>query len=279
MKRRHQILIIPILSLAVLLISCSDLKKDLPTATTAGPQIHVKGWANAGSSTFHGTAIAQSGYDLSLCQECHGLNYSGGTSGSACLTCHSKPGGPENCTVCHGSTNAAPPQDLSGNTARSYAGVGSHQSHLLISNALSAVVVCNECHKVPTSLTSPGHIDTTAGAEVQFLGPVVTSSFAGPGASSYSHSTLKCVNTYCHGNFPNGNNMSPVWNDTTGQYQACGSCHGDPTKTGVGNKALPKTAANGGTHPNSTQCSNCHPNAIDGNYKFKGTLHMNGRLD
>jgi predicted CxxxxCH...CXXCH cytochrome family protein len=277
--RRHQILLITILSLAGLFMSCSDLKQDLPTATSAGPQIHAQGWSVAASANFHGTEIAKNGYDLSSCKECHGPNYSGGTSEASCLTCHSKPGGPENCTVCHGSINAAPPTDLSGNTASSFPGVGTHQSHLLVPDTLGALVACNECHTVPTSLTSPGHIDTTAGAEVQFLGSVVTSKLAGSGTPSYSHGTLKCANTYCHGNFPNGNNVSPVWNDVSGQYHACGSCHGDPTKSGIGNKALPKTAANGGTHPNNIQCSNCHSAVIDANYKFKGTLHMNGRLD
>jgi predicted CxxxxCH...CXXCH cytochrome family protein len=279
MKRQHRIFILTTLSLAVLLVSCSDLKKDLPTATSSGPQIHEQGWADASSANFHGAAIANSGYNLSSCKECHGSNYSGGSSGFSCLPCHSKSGGPENCTVCHGGVNAAPPTDLSGNTSRSFAGVGTHQSHVLVSDSLGSVVACNECHQVPTSLSSPGHIDLTTGAEVKFLGAVVTSPFAGSGAPSYSHGTLKCTNTYCHGNFPNGNNITPVWNDTSGVYRACGSCHGDPTKTGIGNKALPKTAASGGTHPNNTQCSNCHPNVIDGNYKFKGTLHINGRLD
>jgi predicted CxxxxCH...CXXCH cytochrome family protein len=279
MKKQQHVLIISILSLAFLFISCSDLKKDLPTAISSGSQIHIQGWADSTSANFHGLAIAKSGYTLTSCQECHGPDYRGGASGSSCLQCHNKQGGPENCALCHGSINAAPPRDLNGNTSSSFSGVGAHQSHLLGLDSIGAVVACMECHKVPASLTSPGHIDSTAGAEIQFLGPVVTSTLAGSGKPSYSHSTLTCTNTYCHGNFPNGNNMSPVWNDISGKYDACGSCHGDVTKTGIGNKALPKTAANGGTHPNNIHCSNCHPNVIDGNYKFKGTLHSNGRLD
>lgn len=35
------------------------------------------------------------------------------------MKCHTKPSGPENCTVCHGGVNAAPPRDVLGNTARS----------------------------------------------------------------------------------------------------------------------------------------------------------------
>jgi predicted CxxxxCH...CXXCH cytochrome family protein len=279
MKKQQQALILTILSLAVLVPSCSDLKKDLPTETAGGAQIHGQGWIDTASINFHGLAIQSAGWSTSSCKECHGPDYKGGRSGSSCLTCHSKPGGPENCTLCHGSTNAAPPKDLAGNTASSFASVGTHQSHMLVPDSLGAVVACNECHKVPTSLTTPGHIDTTAGAEVQFTGATSTSSIIGNGVASYSHTTLKCTNTYCHGNFRNGNNVSPMWTDTSGQYDACGSCHGDTKKTGIGNKALPKTAANGGTHPNNTNCFQCHPNVIDGNYKFKGTLHINGRLD
>jgi predicted CxxxxCH...CXXCH cytochrome family protein len=280
MKRHCSI--IALLALAFLSFSCSDLKNDLPTATSPGLQLHGQGWIDKTSVNFHGTAIEANGWDLAGCKQCHGPNYSGGTSQSSCLTCHNKQGGPENCTVCHGSTNAAPPRDLSGNTAASYAGVGTHQSHLSVPDSLGPAVRCSECHTVPAALTSAGHIDTTAGAEVQFAGSVVTSSlaaFAGPGVPTYSRSTMKCDNIYCHGYFPNGNKVSPVWNDTTGQYHACGSCHGDPTKSGIGNQALPKTLANGGTHPNDIQCSKCHYASIDVNYKLLGSLHINGKID
>ncbi len=48
------------------------------------------------------------------------------------LTCHTKPAGPENCTTCHGSTNAAPPKDLSNNTSNDRTRQsGAHQVHLV----------------------------------------------------------------------------------------------------------------------------------------------------
>jgi predicted CxxxxCH...CXXCH cytochrome family protein len=196
---------------------------------------------------------------------------------------------PYNCTQCHGSVNAAPPKDLSGNTAISSPGVGAHQAHLLASDFVGATVACNECHLVPTVYDAPGHLDATPGAEVIFQGAVTTSRFShiagADTAATFSNATLQCANTYCHGYFPNGNKVSPVWNDETGQYRACGSCHGDPTKSTTGERALPKTRLNGGTHlslqdnANILQCYRCHPSAIDSNYKLNQSKHINGQVD
>jgi len=255
-------------------MSCSDLKKDLPTETTAGPQIHGQGWIDSSSANFHGLAIQKAGWSMTSCTECHGPDFKGGSSNSSCLKCHSKPGGPENCTVCHGGLNPAPPKDLSGNTSESSPAVGAHQAHLIARNALATPVACNECHIVPASLSAAGHIDNTAGAEVMFL---VTDRFAA--GQSFSQSTRTCDNTYCHGNFRNGNKASVVWNDATGQAIACGSCHGDVSKSSIADKALPKTSLNGGTHPNDNKCYNCHTSVINSNYQLNASRHINGKID
>jgi predicted CxxxxCH...CXXCH cytochrome family protein len=190
---------------------------------------------------------------------------------------------PYNCNTCHGNeTNAAPPKDLKGNTSISAPGVGVHQSHLLASHSISASVACNECHTVPALYDDTGHLDSSIGAEVIFQGDVVTSNLAalaGSAQPAYSHTTLKCDNTYCHGYFPNGNKAAPTWTDESGQYRACGSCHGDPLQTTIGNKALPKTSLNGGFHPNNTNCSQCHPKTINASYQLIVTYHINGRID
>jgi predicted CxxxxCH...CXXCH cytochrome family protein len=190
---------------------------------------------------------------------------------------------PYTCNACHGNaTNAAPPKDLEGNTSTSSPGVGAHQAHLLASHTLSAKVGCTECHTVPALYSDVGHLDLTAGAELSFQGDVVTSNLAalaGPAHPAYSRTTLKCDNTYCHGYFPNGNKAAPVWTDVSGQNRACGSCHGDPSQTTAGSKALPKTSLNGGTHPNNTNCSQCHTIAITSSYQFMNAKHINGKLD
>jgi predicted CxxxxCH...CXXCH cytochrome family protein len=258
------------------------LKNDLPTATEAGPQIHGQGWTDTASTNFHGIAIQNAGWRLTGCQKCHGMDYRGGSAQSSCLTCHTKSGGPENCILCHGgSNNAAPPNDLAGNTATSFPGVGTHQSHVAALDTIALAIACSECHTMPTAFNSPGHIDSTAGAEVVFNGAILHEPLAlkAVGTPNYSRTTLTCQNTYCHGNFPNGNNISPVWNNVSGQYHACGSCHGDVTKSTIAEKALPKTSLTGGTHPNDLQCSKCHGRVIDTSYRLISNRHVNGRID
>jgi predicted CxxxxCH...CXXCH cytochrome family protein len=238
MKRQYVILIFTILSLSVILVSCSDVKRSLPTETS----ILTK-------------------------------NYS-----------------PYHCNSCHGNTlNAAPPQDLEGNTSISSPGVGAHQEHLLADDSISIAVACNECHRVPEFYNSPGHLDSTPGAEVLFQGNISKSVFAhNSGADTtakYSPSTLTCINTYCHGNFLGGNKATATWTDTSGQSRQCGSCHGDVTKASIGERALPKTRLNGGIHMSSqdnaniTQCYRCHPNVINSNYKLNPLKHINGQVD
>jgi predicted CxxxxCH...CXXCH cytochrome family protein len=189
---------------------------------------------------------------------------------------------PYDCTSCHGSINAAPPKDLSGHTSISSPGVGVHQSHLLASHSVSVAVACNECHTVPKSANDTGHLDVTPGAEVTFQGDVVSSNLAalaGSAHPAYSHMTLKCDNTYCHGYFPNGNKTAPSWTDGSGQYRACGSCHGDVTKSTTGDRALPKTSLTGGFHPSNTNCSQCHSRTINASYQLNALRHINGQID
>ena len=281
MKKQRQIFILTILSLSIILVSCIDVRKELSAPTSAGSQIHEQGWTIESSANFHGKAIEEDAWRMTSCNKCHGSDYRGGSSGVSCLTCHSQPGGPENCATCHGGTNAAPPKDLSGNTATSSTGVGAHQSHLLVDDTVFTAVACNECHTVPASLSSAGHIDSTR-AKILFNGSVVTSplaALAGSDKPVYSYTTLKCENTYCHGYFPNGNRQSTTWNNTTGQYSACGSCHGDPTKNTIRDRALPKTQLTGGFHPNNIQCSSCHQSAINANNKLNISKHLNGQID
>jgi predicted CxxxxCH...CXXCH cytochrome family protein len=197
---------------------------------------------------------------------------------------------PYNCNSCHGNKmNAAPPKDLEGNTLISSPGVGAHQSHLVASHSVGVVVACNECHIVPAVYDAPGHLDATPGAEVVFQGAVSKTRFSriagADTAARFLGTTLQCANTYCHGYFPNGNRMSPVWTDESGQYRACGSCHGDQTKSTIGERALPKTRLNGGYHlsvednSNIIQCYRCHPSAIDANYNLNLSRHINGNVD
>jgi predicted CxxxxCH...CXXCH cytochrome family protein len=220
-----------------------------------------------------------------VCQNCHGPDYSGGLVNESCLNCHVYTQGPENCTTCHGSLNSnAPPKDLEGNTSPSEPGVGTHQNHLRL-NTFGKAVLCSECHNVPGSLFTPGHIDTDRPAEVVFNGAVGITVTNEPTTSEYdaslplyvpnpalNYNDLTCANTYCHGYFKNGNlDNQPVWNDPS--TSQCGSCHGD------GSNPLPKRAPEG-THPSNANCYQCHGGVVDENMNIiNPAKHIDGLLN
>jgi predicted CxxxxCH...CXXCH cytochrome family protein len=261
--------------------SCSDLRDDLPTASTGSLKVHSANWKLVGSSGFHGVAIQNQNWDMHSCQECHGAKYDGGVSGVSCRTCHTAPGGPEACNTCHGGLNNAPPSDLSNNTVVTARGVGAHQTHML-GTVRSQNVACSECHTVPGSVYAPGHLDTPLPAEVVFNGFLSAKATAGtpPG---YNAQTGTCANNYCHGNFTNGNpGNAVIWNSFSTATTACGTCHGNPSLTDPEDRARPKTISQGGTHPNKDQyqCFACHIDVVDASLKIiNPSKHINGKLN
>ena len=260
---------------------CTDLRTDLPAATTGGPKVHPDGWVTPASSEFHGNVIRANGWDMSSCQSCHSAKFTGGTSGVSCTTCHTEPTGPENCITCHGSsTSPAPPKDIDGNTARSARGVGAHQVHLA-GTSTSRQVTCTECHNVPGRVTTAGHVDSALPAEVPLNGMFARWPTTVTPSPTYNPTSLTCSGSYCHGNFTNGNPVNDVvWNGAAGTGAACGSCHGTTSGTNNVLKAFPKTSANGGTHPNNTNCDWCHSATVDNAAKIiNATKHVDGTID
>ncbi len=288
---------VQILTVAVLILGgygCADLKNGVPPATAPGVQAHGTGWLDKSSPNFHGNAIRQANWDMQSCKTCHGQQYDGGSVDVSCRTCHTGGAGPENCSTCHGSaTNIAPPRDLSGNSLRSARGVGAHQPHV-VGTSIGSIIPCGECHNVPSSVYQADHIDATPNAEVVMnagLTHTITNEETTPTYSpglplytptpTYDPNTLTCASTYCHGTFKNGNpTFAPVWTDASGSQMACGTCHGDVTKPTLAERALPRTAALGGTHPNVLTCSNCHGDVVDANLRIIDPVkHVNGRLN
>ncbi|HWP83182.1 MAG TPA: CxxxxCH/CxxCH domain-containing protein [Bacteroidota bacterium] len=263
----------------VFVAACSELRDDLPSASSAERKIHPAGWKDTASGEFHGTAVRQAKWEMKSCQSCHGQNYRGGVSGISCTTCHTDAGGPESCSTCHGSTNPAPPRDISKNTATSARGVGAHQTHIR-GTTRAANAVCTDCHKVPSSTYEAGHLDSELPAEVEFLGFRSSKSTTGF-TPTYSSATGTCSNNYCHGNFTNGNPTNAVtWSGFASTAAACGTCHGDPNKATLAERALPKTSANGGTHPDLTNCSTCHGDVVNASLSFVNpSKHINGKLN
>lgn len=257
---------------SLIIAGCSEVKDEkVPVQTVIS--VHGEGFLNPVSSNFHALYIRDNNYDIQTCKTCHGATYNGGTSGQSCNTCHNKQGGPENCTTCHGSVNAAPPKDLSNNISPSFRGVGAHQKHVL-GGIIGAPVSCNECHKVPQKITDAGHIDISTHAEIMFDS---TSKFFKSNAV-YSAANVSCNNTYCHGNFSGGNqNVTIAWNVVSGSATACGTCHGDITKTTLEEKAFPKTG-----HPaiGTLKCNQCHSRTVNASMVIiDPSKHMNGVVD
>jgi len=282
MKKIYTLIII--FSLTLLVVSCSEIKDELPTPIDAS--VHPEGFSKAGNPDFHGKFIQANAWNMKMCQQCHGSNFNGGTSSVSCLSCHSEPGGPENCGTCH-----IIGEDLNGNTATTERGVGAHKVHLQ-GNSKGRTVSCAECHNVPGDIYQQGHMDTVPNAEVLFssyFANIVTNKPATSDYDSqlqlftpnpaYSYTNLTCSNTYCHGYFKNGNlTNTPVWNNSTSN--ACGTCHGDPAKATSAERALPKTTAEGGTHVNVLTCSNCHGGVVNSNLQFVDpSKHIDGKLN
>jgi predicted CxxxxCH...CXXCH cytochrome family protein len=180
---------------------------------------------------------------------------------------------------------------VNGETLESARGVGAHQKHLA-TGTVGKTVKCQECHVIPGQVFSPGHLDSPLPAEVSFndtLARLVTGGGKLTPNPSYDPATVKCSNTYCHGNWqarksvaPSqfqyayvdsvivGNNVAPSWTGGSASA-ACGSCHDLPPKGHVGFGSLDVTTCGN---------SGCHPGVVDdaGNIMDKNK-HMNGKIN
>lgn len=288
-----------VLVFSLAFFSCAEVEENIPTQTEL-PGIHPKGFGSPGSPNFHTVKFAATNWDLKACQSCHGSSYSGGTTGSNCLSCHTESTGPEACNTCHGvfanSSRIAPPTDLLGNVSTSEKGVGAHAAHLY-DTKISNKVACFECH--PGNPVHPDptvedkfvfqHIDGIP-AEMQF------GSFSAGAVSTpnYDFGNLTCANNYCHGNFSfekaasqnqfaytedfmTGNNYSPIWNKVDDTQAACGTCHGQWDTSGA-EPVLLSIAPVG--HITVQTCNGCHGQVVDAdNNIIDPTRHINKQID
>ncbi len=275
-----------IVSISVFVIaSCSKLENDISTPLTPAG-VHPEGFGKPGNSNFHSVWFKQNNWNLKFCQQCHAANYTGGTTGISCLTCHTEPAGPEACNTCHGDFSnperISPPLDLSGNSSASARGVGAHTVHVY-ANGLSENIDCYECH--PGNPGYKNYVYTHVGtppADIEF-----GKFSSGNGNPKYDFNILTCSDVYCHGNFSfpkdssqfplfysdsviTGENFSPVWNKVDSSQAYCGSCHLLP----------PRGHKDAGTDPTASTCSSCHPKVVDndGNIIDK-SRHINGKKD
>ena len=267
--------------LATILVyqGCSELDNSVALA----PEIrsHAVGWSNPASENFHGKYISMNKWDLSQCKTCHGGDYSGGTSGSSCLGCHSNSNGPENCRTCHGnSDHANPPQALNGDTLTTSLGVGMHMSHRF--TTYGAALSCEDCHRDINGFDDPNHIGPNPDgiAEIVF-GTRAYDTLSGPirPNPNWDRNTATCSSVYCHGTFKEGNvDAVGIW--TNAGSVTCGTCHGDP------NSGNPTPQVNGVfTAPhyafmNETNCYICHSTVMSPNGSILDKeLHINGQVN
>jgi predicted CxxxxCH...CXXCH cytochrome family protein len=161
-----------------------------------------------------------------------------------CNDCHlSPPAGhfPGPCTECHQEANATGtalsggPLHLDGRvelgngngTCGACHGTGSdpwpstfaHPGHK--NPTITTPVACSDCHVVPKTVLSPGHLDGVV--HVTFSGRATER-----GAAPVWNGT-SCTNTACHGaNLAAPPAVVPVWTDLSGAPAVCGACHGIP---------------------------------------------------
>jgi hypothetical protein len=257
-------------------VACADCHVAYP---------HPPSWSTPGNSQSHAAYIRDQYWSLDRCKSCHGADHKGGKSGVSCYDCHTEPGGPEACNVCHGSGTTpvsvisgwAPPKDLLNNIDPSIASIGAHQSHLTKNKWTTAYIQdCNLCHVETNNFDDPTHINGEV--DIEFA-PIAT--HKGQVAPEYNFISNKCSNVYCHGNFVRekknslhpeiyndslmvGNNPSMDWTAVGKNQVLCGTCHVLPPKGHI-------------DYPN---CSTCHYTVVDENNNIiDKDKHINGYID
>lgn len=282
-----------------LLYGCSELKNGSQAANPVFVYVHPEGFGLPTSPDFHGNEIKNSGWDIRKCRQCHGGTYSGSNAISCVKAgCHvdsdGNPKSPESCNTCHGAflgkasdtLSWAPPRSIARDFNTSARGVGAHQFHLISAMMdLSNPILCNGCHRVPSAVYVSGHFDSPTAAQTMYFGQLASTPSAGSTPTpSYDPQTLRCGNTYCHGNWTArkatssyqfiytdtviaGGHYSPQWNGGE-QEDACGTCHGMP----------PTGHQNFGT--SVSVCTSCHyykQSAQSG--QLDKSIHVNGKID
>jgi predicted CxxxxCH...CXXCH cytochrome family protein len=270
---------------------------DPATAVCSGVYCHGDTLADTAGSLTRPTWTAV-GQGQAACGTCHG-NPPASHADDRCYACHRPVAGPEGiarpalhvdgalqvgegCTDCHGGSvaGAAPPRDLAGGISTDLVTVGAHIGHVTGATRLRGPIPCGDCHLMPATVSSPGHIDTPGPAEVfpaQTAGQSLA--FAAGSVPQFSRETATCSDVYCHGggtrqagDAASGMRREPVWTLVSAGEASCGACHGIPPVDGVHDPGL-----------GLTDCAGCHPQTVDasGNILVTGgeSKHIDGTVD
>jgi predicted CxxxxCH...CXXCH cytochrome family protein len=208
----------------------------------------------------------------SVCEVCHTTTiYHNNTTHSShnnrtdCTVCHSHASGFAglSCTACHGNPPVGfstlvgrPANPVSAPTGAASAGM--HAFHTL-STAGGAGYQCRACHR--SGMGDGSSQNKVIDIRFAAFGVSTSGSFDGfAPISGYTFSagntaggTLRCGNTYCHGNFTGGiSSNKPSWTDSS--TGACGTCHATAPPALL-NHSVHISAAWG---PRAA-CEDCHP--------------------
>ena len=215
---------------------------------------HPAGWLPAGHMT-----AAQA--DESVCAECHGDDYAGGTSGVSCTQCHL--GGVNAIHPVSWGTGSQIDQNhapyAQANGAASCANAACHGTNL--GGVAGSGPACTSCHvgnalsEHPSSWGTGSQIDLNHGPYVQVNG------------------TTACANAACHGtNLGGAAGSGPACsachvNTSPFPLAGCISCHGKPPAGTVAPNRSGAHAAHNAL-PNVTNiCTTCHNGAGSGTLK------------
>ena len=169
------------------------------------------------------------------------------------------------CTSCHGTTGRASValadvnQAVAPPVVASATGVaGVHLAHVnqgATAPALSLPILCTNCHVIPASNShSNGVIGVTYAGLSVAQGAVPT---------AYNNAAHTCSNTYCHGNFPGGNQSATAISWSTAGKLGCTACHGNPPAIST-------------HHPANTNCVACHTGYS--NTTVTAATHVDGTI-
>lgn len=221
------------LLLTLWLAACSAERAPAPVEGA-----HPTGWADPQSSSFHAQWLAQNGFPLTRCQQCHGDDYAGGAVGVSCsqASCHAK--APTTCTTCHGANGTPRPA------------TGAHWAH---------VPFCDTCHSLPVETTADveRHASGTEAMLLTFSGLAIPSDAGVDAAPAWDPTAKRCTNTYCHGA------ASPSWTDVT--QIGCDGCHAAPP---TNHAPWARVASSVAT------CTTCHPSPTSGTTHVNGTVDV-----
>lgn len=203
-----------------------------------------------------GTSLSAS----DACTVCHGTKITDTTDGNAAVI-NRAPGG-SGTGVDTSGTKGTFTRNVSDDPE-----VGAHDGHLGGVAAISNAIACTECHTVPGSVTTAGHIDSALPAEITF-GTLAKTGGAPGGFDPVTHT---CSSVYCHNenyfstamHTNGGSDTTPTWNDinyfgdNTSPLTAteCGRCH----------------------FYDGSNCKGCHSHVNADNLSFADkTLHIDG---